>query len=114
MTSGESDFLFDEDVDSDMDKQNEYGEEELEDENEEPVGEEGNRPVSKGSNFRDVHVLKQAEFANEQSASSEPIDDDEEKDELANVGDNEEFLNADGKINWQWIFLQERVMGEPQ
>ena len=105
MTSGESDFLFDEDVDTEMEKQQEYGEEELEEEDEELSGADGEEKVLKKpeASFKEVQVLKQEEFQN-QSSESSAIDDDE-KDEGKGDQQEEEFLNADGKINWQWIFL---------
>ena len=123
LTSGESDFLFDEDVDSDDLKPADYGdEEELSGEEENAEGAQlavdskatpAGRKETVMSNFKDAQVLKPAEFANEQSESS-VVDEDNQDGELKADPDNEEFLNADGKINWQWIFLQERVMGEPQ
>ena len=60
----QNNFLFDEDVESDMEKQQEYGDEEMEEEEGEDGGLLGadGRPVSKGSNFQEVQVLKQAEF----------------------------------------------------
>ena len=104
MTSGESDFLFDEDVDTEMEKQQEYGEEELEEEDEELSGADGEKVLRKPeASFKEVQVLKQEEFQN-QSSESSAIDDDE-KDEGKGDQQEEEFLNADGKINWQWIFL---------
>jgi len=85
MTSGESDFLFDEDVDSDDLKPADYGDEE------EGSGEElaegsqaavdskatpANRKETIMSNFKDAQVLNKDEFANEQSDSSVVNDDD--------------------------------------
>lgn len=51
------------------------------------------------SNFKDAQVLNKDEFANEQSESS-VVNDDDNQDDLKVDPDNEEFLNADGKINW--------------